>query len=113
DGEGHDRLAFGRQLSWVTYRALPEMHWDAAARRGAGAVVMGGERVYRIAPASAGQVRPLAREGMRLVAVVGNSATEWTIDPIDLVVPPGAVMVGSADEQLLIGTRDLGTARYR
>ena len=113
DGEGHDRLAFGRQLSWVKYRALPEMHWDAAARRGAGAVVMGGERVYRIAPASAGQVRPLAREGMRLVAVVGNSATEWTIDPIDLVVPPGAVMVGSADEQLLIGTRDLGTARYR
>jgi hypothetical protein len=113
DNEGHDRLAVGKQLSWVTYRALPEARWDAAARRGNGAVVMGGDRVYRIAPANAGQVRPLVREGMRLVAVAGSGPTEWVIDPTDLVVPPGAVAVSSADEQLLIGTRDLGTARYR
>jgi hypothetical protein len=113
DAEGHDRLAVGKQLSWVTYRALPEVHWDAAARRGAGAVVMGGDRVYRIAPANASQVRPLARDGMRLVVVAGTGATDWVIDPIDLVVPPGAVTMSAADEQLLIGTRDLGTARYR
>jgi hypothetical protein len=113
DAEGHDRLAIGKQTGWVTYRALPETHWDAAARRGAGAVVMGGDRVYRIAPANAGQVRPLARDGMRLVAVAGNGATEWAIEPIDLVVPPGAMTVGAADDHLLIGTRDLGTARYR
>jgi ligand-binding sensor domain-containing protein len=113
DAEGHDRLALGKQLTWVTYRALPDVRWDAAARRGAGAVVMGGDRVYRISPASDTPVRPLTREGMRLVAVAGTSATEWVIDPIDLVVPPGAVTVASADEHLLIGTRDLGTARYR
>jgi hypothetical protein len=113
DAEGRDRLALGRQLTWVTYRALPDVRWDAAARRGAGAVVMGGGRVYRISPASDAPVRPLAREGMRLVAVAGTSAADWVIDPIDLVVPPGAVTVASADEHLLIGTRDLGTARYR
>ena len=113
DAEGHDRLAMGKQLSWVTYRALPEVHWDAAARRGAGVVVMGGERVYRIAPANATKVRPLARDGMRLVPVTGSAATEWVIDPIDLVVPPGAVALTTADDRLLIGTRDLGTARYR
>src|SRR5215510_2118678 len=93
DAEGHDRLAVGKQLSWVTYRALPEVHWDAAARRGAGAVVMGGDRVYRIAPARAGEVRPLVRDGMRLVVVAGTAATNWWIDPIDLVVPPGAMTV--------------------
>ncbi len=113
DADGHDRLAVGKQLAWVTYRALPEVHWDAAARRGAGAVVMGGERVYRIAPANAGEVRPLARDGMRLVAVAGTAATDWVIDPINVVVPPGAMTVGSADDKLLIGTRDLGIARYR
>jgi hypothetical protein len=116
DAEGHDRLAFGKQLTWTTYRALPEMRWDAAARRGAGAVVMGGDRVYRIAPASTAQVRPLAREGMRLVPVASSTSelvNEWAIDPIDLVLPAGAVTVGSADDHLLIGTRDLGTARYR
>ncbi|HET7502344.1 MAG TPA: hypothetical protein VFK02_15100, partial [Kofleriaceae bacterium] len=113
DAEGHDRLAFGKQLSWVTYRALPEVRWEAAARRGAGAVVMGADRVYRISLANAAQVRPLARDGMRMVPVSGGGATEWVIDPVDLVVPPGAVTVGTADEHLLIGTRDLGTARYR
>ena len=35
------------------------------------------------------------------------------IDPIELVVPPGATALGAVDDQLLIGTRDLGTARYR
>jgi hypothetical protein len=113
DAEGHDRLAFGKQLAWVTYRALPEVRWDAAARRGEGAVVMGADRVYRISPASAAQVRPLARDGMRLVPVASGAASEWVIDPIDLVVPPGAVTMGTADDHLLIGTRDLGTARYR
>jgi hypothetical protein len=113
DAEGHDRIAFGKQMSWVTYRALPEVRWDAAARRGAGAVVMGGERVYRISPANAAQVRPLARDGMRLVAVAGAATPEWVIDPIELVVPPGAMTMNTADDHLLIGTRDLGTARYR
>lgn len=113
DADGHDRLAFGKQLSWVTYRALPDVRWDAAARRGAGAVVMGGDRVYRISPADAAQVRPLARDGMRLVALAGGGGTDWVIDPIDLVVPSGAMTMGTTDEHLLIGTRDLGTARYR
>jgi hypothetical protein len=112
DADGHDRLAFGKQLSWVTYRALPDVHWDSAARRGAGAVVMGGDRVYRISPADAVEVRPLARDGMRLVALAGGGV-DWVIDPIDLVVPPGAMTIGTTDEHLLIGTRDLGTARYR
>ena len=117
DVDGHDRLAVGQQLSWVTYRALPDVRWDAAARRGTGAVVMGGERVYRLAPgrvvAGAAQVRPLARDGMRLVPVAGSAAPEWVIDPTDVVVPPGAITVGVVEDRLLIGTRDLGTARYR
>jgi hypothetical protein len=112
DGEGKDRIAFGKEMSWVTYRALPEVRWDAAARRGAGAVVMGGDRVYRISPPVAGKVRPLARDGMRLVPVSGG-VSEWVIEPIDVVVPPGAVTMASADDHLLIGTRDMGTARYR
>jgi hypothetical protein len=113
DADGHDRLAFGKQLSWVTYRALPDVHLDAAVRRGVGAVVMGGDRMYRISPANVAPVRPLARDGMRLVPLSGGGATDWVIDPIGLVVPPGAITVGSADDHLLIGTRDLGTARYR
>ncbi|HUJ61056.1 MAG TPA: two-component regulator propeller domain-containing protein [Kofleriaceae bacterium] len=113
DEQGHDRIAIGKQNAWASYRTLPEVTWDAATRRGNAIVTMGGGRVYRIALATDGAVRPLARDGMRLVPLAASGASEWVIDPIDVVLPPGATTLGSADDQLLIGTRDLGTARYR
>lgn len=112
DDAGHELVAIGKQLAWTTYRALPDIKWDAAARRGDGAVVMGGDRVYRISPATPGRVRPLSRDGMRLVAMT-TGAPEWVIDPLDVQTPPGAMSLGAAGDQLLIGTRELGTARYR
>ena len=113
DDAGHERLAFGHELAWTAYRALPDVKWDAATARGNGVVVMGGDRVYRIAPADPTAVRPLLRDGMRLVPLASGQASDWTIDPIDIVVPPGATALGTTGDQLLIGTRDLGTARYR
>ncbi|HEY4180757.1 MAG TPA: hypothetical protein VGM90_28125 [Kofleriaceae bacterium] len=116
DDAGKERIAFGKvlgdQSSWATYRALPDVTWDAATRRGNGAVLMGGGRVYRVALAQPGEVKPLARDGMRFVPVTVNAPAEWDIDPIDLVVPPGATSLGAIDDQLLIGTRELGTARF-
>lgn len=118
DSGGHERVAIGRELTWTTYRALPEVRFQAAARRGAGAVAMANGRLYRIAVADPRHVTPLARDGMRLVAVASAPTTgadrpQWQIDPIAVVVPPGALTLASLDDQLLIGTRDLGTARYR
>lgn len=114
DAEGHERLAFGAQQQFVTYRALPDVTWEAATRKSTGAVVMGGGRVYRIGERDPARVRPLARDGLRLVPLNADpKATPWEIDPIDLVVPPGATSLGMSADQLLIGTRDLGTARYQ
>lgn len=116
DDAGHERIAIGHEQQWTTYRTLPGVRWDAAIRRGNAIIAMGGERLYRLAPAD-GVDRPLARDGMRLVpvasAAAGSNAAEWTIDPIDMVLPPGAIALGAADDELLVGTRDLGTARYR
>jgi hypothetical protein len=69
--------------------------------------------VYRISPADPTVVRPLSRDGMRLVPLLADTASDWTIEPIDIVLPPGATALGATGDQLLIGTRDLGTARYR
>ncbi len=113
DEQGRERLAIGKQMSWRSYRALPDHTWDAATLRGNSIMVMGGGHIYRISPASNAVVRPLAREGVRLVPLTGPTTSEWVIDPTPLVVPPGATVLGSVDDQLLIGTRDLGTARYR
>ena len=112
DENGVELIAIGKQLAWKTYRALPDVRWDAAARRGDGAVVMGAGRVYTISPAIAGKVRPLSRDGMRLVSLTSEK-TDWVIDPLDVQTPPGAMALGAAGDALLIGTRDLGTARFK
>jgi hypothetical protein len=112
DEAGQERLAIGKELAWVTYRALPEVKWHAAAQRKNGAVVMGGDRIYRISPNDGG-VRPLSRDGMRLVPIAPGAPVEWVIEPLDVVTPPGATSIAAADDQILIGTRELGTARYR
>ncbi len=112
DDQGHERIAVGKQTTWSSYRALPEITWAAATRRGDSVMVMGGDRVYRISSASGG-VRPLVRDGVRLVPLASGGADEWVIDPVDMVLPPGATTMGTLDDALLIGTKDLGTARYR
>ena len=112
DETGQERMAIGKQLAWTTYRALPEVKWDAVGQRRNGAVVMGGDRIYKITPNDGG-VRPLSRDGMRLVPLAAGAPAEWVIDPLDVVTPPGATSLGAADDLLLIGTRELGTARYR
>jgi hypothetical protein len=114
DDQGRERLAIGKQMAWTSYRTLPEVKWTAATMKGGSIVVMGGEKIFRIVQQStAGGVRPLAREGVRLVPLSGPTTSEWVIDPTSLVVPPGATVLGAMDDQLLIGTKDLGTARYR
>jgi hypothetical protein len=118
DAQGRELLAIGKGTSWISYRTLPAYTWDAATRRGDAMYVMGAGRVYRIVASSTaggggGAVRPLAREGVRLVPMSGPTASEWVIDATSLVVPPGATVLGAVDDMLLIGTRDLGTARYR
>jgi hypothetical protein len=113
DADGHERIAVGKQTAWTSYRALPEIAWDAATRHGDAVMLMGNGRVYRVALAAPnGGVRPLARDGVRLVPLHDGTVSDWVIDPIDLVLPPSPTAMGELGDQLLIGTRDLGTARY-
>jgi hypothetical protein len=112
DGEGHERIAIGKQTAWTTYRTLPEVAWDGAAKRGETVIVMGGGRAYRIAPAGT-SARPLARDGMRLVATSTGAEGQWVIDPQELALPAGATAIASAGDALLVGTRDLGVARFK
>lgn len=114
DADGRERLAIGQGLTWTTYRTLPGVAFEAAVRRGTGVFALNHDRIYRIAPAD-GAVRPLSRDGMRLVPVAASAIgpPDWLIDPIDVVLPANALALGATDDALLIGTRDLGTARYR
>jgi hypothetical protein len=113
DAEGHEKIAIGNKAGWVSYRALPALTWDAATRSGDALVLLGGGRVYRVSPAVGnGAVRPLSRDGVRLVPTQSGVTSEWMIDPIELVLPPSPTTLGATRDELLVGTRDLGTARY-
>ena len=113
DSEGHEKIAVGNKAGFTSYRALPDLAWDAATREGDSVMLMGGGRVYRVMQAQATTtVRPLARDGVRLVPTQAGVTSEWVIDPIDLVLPPSPTTLGAAKNELLVGTRDLGTARY-
>ena len=113
DDQGHERIAVGNKAGWTSYRALPEIAWDAATHEGDAVMLMGGGRVYRVAQVvPTTTVRPLARDGVRLVPTQSGVTGEWVIDPIDLVLPPSPTTLGSSRDELLVGTRDLGTARY-
>ncbi len=111
DAQGHERIAIGKGTTWASYRTLPELTWDAAVLRGTSIVAMANGRLFRIAAAS-DAVRPLARDGVRVVPLAGGQASEWAIDPLDLVLPPDPTTLAAVGDELMIGTRDMGTARY-
>ena len=72
DEQGHERLAIGKGTTWTSYRALPENKWDAATRRGDGVDRDGRRsRLSRSQLATTAAVRPLARDGVRLVPLTG------------------------------------------
>jgi hypothetical protein len=111
DAQGHERIAIGRGMAWASYRTLPEVVWGAAARRGDAVFLIGGDRVYRLAAASKA-ARPLARDGMRLVPLGGASEAEWAVDSFELALPAAPTALAGIGEQLYVGTRDLGVARF-
>jgi hypothetical protein len=111
DAQNHERIAIGKQLAWTSYRTLPEVTWTAATRRGDAILVVGEDRVYRLSTATEG-TRPLARDGMRLVSLVGGGESDWAIDSVDMVLPAGTTALAGVGDQLYVGTRDLGVARF-
>src|ERR1700709_2082102 len=40
DADGHEKIAVGNKSGWTSYRALPELAWDAATREGDSVMLM-------------------------------------------------------------------------
>ena len=119
DEQGHE-AARGRQAD-DRGRAIarcPRSHGTRRSHRGVTRVVVDGRR-STCTGSHAGERRRCAAASrataMRLVPLAsGARRREWVIDPLELVLPPGATDDGLGQgDQLLIGTRDLGIARYR
>ena len=111
DAQGGSRLALGRGDTWHSYRVLPGVDFDDAALDDDGVLLMGGGQLYRLAPRDHQEVRPLARDGARLSAM-SSGGPDLALGATQLALPAGAASLGVSAEHVLVGTRDIGVARF-
>jgi hypothetical protein len=113
DDRGAPRLAMGRGQEWHSFRVLPGMSFENASIDGTGGSVllMGGGQLFRLTTRDQVEPQPLAREGVRLSAM-STSGPDLVLSSIAAQLPPGSVSVAATAEHVLVGTRDIGVARF-
>jgi hypothetical protein len=111
DDRGAPRLAIGRGQQWHSFRVLPSLPFEDASADGTGVVLMGGGQVFRLTLRDQSEPQPLTRDGVRLSAL-SSAAPDLVLTSVAAVLPQGALSVASVGEHLLVGTRDLGVARF-
>jgi len=111
---GKQRIVMLLDDRCATFRASPDERWLDAVSRKNEVVVRTARRLYTLRPPRRG-ARRLRRDGMRLVPVkVGDSPTvrsPYVLRVLDLRLPAGVRTAAVADDEILVGTRNLGTAR--
>lgn len=114
DGKGQQRFALWREESWSSFRVLPDVRWDVAVPQGGTIVAMGkgNAQLFRLSPRIAGAVRPLTRDGARVISLVAKETAPFVIDIVDAELPTEPLAITGAGDELLVSTRDLGIARY-
>jgi hypothetical protein len=116
NAEGKQRIVVFIDGACATYRASPNIKWVGADAHDDELYVLTSRGLYALGMPSNG-ARKLDRNGMRLLAVPGEETTPpkspFPIRAMDVTVPPGAEVIAAAGNELLIGTRDLGTARVK
>jgi ligand-binding sensor domain-containing protein len=111
DENGAPRLAIGRGSQWHSFRVLPGTGFDDAVAHGDEVLLMGGGQLYRLTLRDQSEPRPLARDGVRLSAM-SSAGPDLALSSMPTLLPPGAVSLAVSGELLLVGTRDIGVARY-
>lgn len=111
DDRGAPRLAIGRGQQWHSFRVLPGMAFEDAALDGSSVLLLGGGQIFRLTLRDQSEPQPLARAGVRLSAM-STAAPDLVLSSIPALLPVGAISVGASGDQLLVGTRDIGVARY-
>lgn len=114
---GNQRVAFHVGEGCHTFRVAPDEPWLSAAKRGDELVVLTPNRLYSLSPQPKKAThRRLSRNGARLFRVLperhGNPPlAPYVIHALNRQVPAGAQTIAAVGEEVLVGTRNLGTAR--
>ncbi len=110
-GSKNSALALRVGSKFETYRPSPGVRFSAGTRQLDTLVLASESRLYRLSSARGG-ARTLRRDGARLVAVAGGQRSPFQVRPSDASLPPGVTMLAAIGDELFVGTRAVGTARY-
>lgn len=113
---GQERVAFASEAGCESYWVSPAETWVAAASRPGELLVLTDRRLYSLHRPSGTGGRALVRDGMQLLPV--PRADEARPQPCPFVMqamsgelPAGAQALAASGDEVLVGTRSLGTAR--
>jgi hypothetical protein len=117
DAVGSERVAVIDRGRCTSYRLSPGDRLVAAARRRDELILLGQQRLYALALRRDG-ARRLRREGGRLIPLGTPSGKKpvpppYALELLDERPPAGAIALATAGDEILVATRDLGTARLR
>jgi hypothetical protein len=110
------RIAFASTDGCHTYRASPDETWLAAASRAGEVFVLTDRHLYSMRRPSGSHGRALDRDGMQLLPVPRIDRAPPRPSPVAMQalssrLPAGAQALAAFGDEVLVGTRSLGTAR--
>jgi hypothetical protein len=111
DERGAPRMALGQGLQWDSFRVLPGVDFDDAVVHGDEVILMGGGQLYHLTLRDANEAQPLARDGVRLSAM-SSTGPDLALAAMPMMLPAGPLSLAVSNDQLLVGTRAVGVARY-
>jgi hypothetical protein len=116
NADGEQRIALAAQDGCQSYRASPDETWMAAASRSGELLVLTSRRLYSMRRPSGTRGRSLIRDGMQLLPVPRSDGappqpSPFVMQPMSGQLPAGAQTLAALGDEVLVGTRSLGTAR--
>lgn len=114
DDGGTPRLAGGSGATWWTYKVPAGAPWTGLAALGPRTVALTDDAMYAIArPGSSAAPRgPSSVTLTPVSSAIPGPAPSLRLDRLEARPPAGATAIAAAGDKILVGTRELGVARY-
>lgn len=111
DSGGRQRVALGGGLGFTSFKVSPGIRWSDAVTLKDRIVVMTADGLLQITRSGPGKPRPLTRDGTRLMPLKVGVGEPPRVERVAARLPAGATSLGTAGDELLVATKEIGVAR--
>ncbi len=120
DASGNERIAVGTAARWQTYaiekasdtNGLLANRIDAMAEGDREVVFLAAGRLHRLAARASNDLDANNTDTLRLRLIAGDGPPTFVMVPTSALAPPGATTLVRYQNNIMVGTRELGVARF-